>query len=111
MLFGPASGGLVSVAVNGVVLVVETSAGESAAQIVARIVAAIAASGTLAAQDVRALARENELVTTGRITAVSIDDAGLTDVALPALSNPGSAALAALIAALGLHLLTRRARA
>ncbi len=52
-----------------------------------------------------AFTRENELVTTGLITALSVDDAGLTDVALPALSAPGIAALALLIAALGLYVL------
>ncbi len=115
VLFGTASGGSVSVAVNGVTLVVDTFAEESAADVVAKIAAAIAASGTLAAQNVTASAHDNELVTTGRITALSIDDPGLSDEPppppLPSLSAPGGAALALLIAALGLHVLASPASA
>jgi hypothetical protein len=96
--------------VNGFELVIETSGGESAADVVASLAAAIEASATLAAQNVGAFASENELVTTGVITALSIDDPGLSDEPpapppVPALSAPGAAAAAALIAALGLFLL------
>jgi cysteine-rich repeat protein len=96
-LFGVAQGGSISIAVEGVVVSVPTTAGETADEVAAALAAAILADPLLQAAGVGAHATGPLLVTTGSLDAVAIDDPGLSDepTALPALGWRGLLALAA----------------
>jgi len=76
VLTGTAAGGSVSLTVSGQVVSVTTVAGQTAAQVVQALAAAINANPALQAAGVTASAQGNRLVTSGDITAVSISDAG-----------------------------------
>jgi hypothetical protein len=91
------------VTVDGVLVSVVTTAGQTPAQVVQALAAAIAANSTLAAQGVAAVAIGNRLVTTGALGVPSVADAGLSTAApVPSLSpwGLGLAALVMLLAAL-----------
>lgn len=79
-LAGTGQGGRVEVTVNGVLVGVNTSAGQTAAQIVAALAAAINANSTLAGMGVTAQALGTTLVINGDLTTVTITDPGITDV-------------------------------
>jgi cysteine-rich repeat protein len=76
-LVGESLGGRVTVEIDGVAIAVESFAGESAADVVAALAAAVSADPSLAGQGVTALARNGFLSTNGAIEVVVIDDAGL----------------------------------
>jgi spore coat protein A len=96
--YGQAQGGDVTLTVDGVLQVVPTSAGQTPGQVAADVAAAIGGG---------AFAAGNRVVTTGTIESVLLNDAGLSLTPLfsvPALSAPGLALLALLLAVLGLQL-------
>ena len=63
--------------VDGVPLVVPTTAGQTAEQVAAAVAAAINADATLQAAGVTAFADGSRVVTTGTFTSVEITDPGL----------------------------------
>jgi len=78
-LEGTAQGGSVDVTVEGVLVSVTTSAGETSAQVLAALAAAINADSTLSGLGVTAQPNGNVLVVVGgTITDVTISDAGLS---------------------------------
>ena len=108
-LFGVAQGGSVSITLDGVSITVVTSEGDSAEQVLANLAAAINGDATLQSLGTTAIADGNELITTGSVSDVSIQDAGLTQGAaatlVPSLSGSAIASLGVLIAGLGTLLL------
>jgi len=109
-LQGVAQGGTVQVVVDGVTVGVTTTAGQSPAQVVAALAAAILANPTLSAAGVIAGSIGNTLWTTGDIPdPATITDAGLDEVIIPTLSTLGASVLAAGLALAALRRL-RRAR-
>jgi spore coat protein A len=108
-LYGAAQGGSVSVTVDGVLVSVVTTAGQTPAQVVQALAAAIGANPTLSAQGTSAVAIGNRLVTNGTLGAPSVMDPGLSTIApVPSLS-PGGLGLAALVMLLvALRRLARR---
>ena len=77
---GTALGGRVEVTVNGILIGVNTSSGQSAAQVMAALAAAINANATLAAQGVTAQAIGATLVVSGDVTTITSTDTGLSSV-------------------------------
>jgi len=76
-LVGEATGGTVSLEVDGVAIAVASLPGDSAERVVAALAAAVRADPDLAARGVTALARDGFLGTNGAIGNPTIDDAGL----------------------------------
>jgi cysteine-rich repeat protein len=102
-LYGVAEGGNVTITVDGVVLVVPTSQGQSASQVVSDIAAAIEADPTLSAAGVSAFASGTTLVTTGSIESVVVNDPGLAVPAeVPAVPPWGLFVIAGLVFAVAL---------
>ena len=107
-LFGTAQGGSVTLVVDGVTLQVGTTAGESAADVLAALAAAINASPTLQGLGTTASVGSGALATNGEVASFSIDDPGLSaepqmnPPAVPALGPRGAALLVALLAACAL---------
>lgn len=89
--FGVAAGGSVSITITGVVVMVATVFGESAAQIVTNLVAAVNANLTLQTLDLSAAAIAASLYTDGIIDSVTVADAGLSTAPQvgPVLDKPG----------------------
>jgi spore coat protein A len=89
-IYGTAQGGSVDVTVDGVLLSVTTSTGQTGADVAQAIAAAIAADPVLSAAGVTAFADGNRVVTTGTIENVTVDDPGLSTepivIPVPALS-------------------------
>ncbi len=84
---GTAQGGDVTLTLEGVMLVVPTGAGQTAAQVASDVAAAIAADPALAAAGVTAFADGRRVVTTGSIEAIVVHDPGLRiAVPIPAAS-------------------------
>jgi hypothetical protein len=108
VLYGQARGGTVTVTVDQVPITVVTTAGQTPAQVVAALAAAINADPTLAALGTTALAIGNALVTNGTISSVTIGDPGLTPTPIPALHPAFQVALALLLAAVARGVLRRR---
>jgi cysteine-rich repeat protein len=77
LFMGTAAGGSVTLIVEGVLLVVPTTAGQSAAQVAAVIAAAINADPTLMGMGIVASGVGDVLVTTGSLDSVVINDPGL----------------------------------
>ena len=108
---GAAEGGSVTVRVNGVLIVVTTEAGESAADVAQTLAAAVQANPGLAAQGVGALAVGGELEINGSLSAFTIADPGLYTTAQPVPVSPGPwAAVTGLLIAGALWRLTARRR-
>lgn len=82
---GIATGGSFSVTIDGVIVLVATSAGQTAAAVASALAAAINADPTLAGQRIFGLASGSVLVTTGSIEAVVNLDVGLGGAAPPVL--------------------------
>jgi hypothetical protein len=82
-LFGVAEGGSVGITVDGVALAVPTLAGQSAAEVLAALAAAVGADPVLMAQGTTAFVQGNALVTNGIVTGASIADDGLGAMAAP----------------------------
>jgi spore coat protein A len=98
-LYGLAQGGSVSVTVDGVLVMVTTSAGQTPGDVVAALAAAITANSTLAGQGISAVAIGDRLITNGTLGATTVADPGLSTQpppAVPSISAWGSA-LAALL--------------
>jgi cysteine-rich repeat protein len=109
-LFGTAEGGSVSLTVDGVVIQVTTTTGQSAADVLDAIATAINTDPTLQSLGISASVSDGELVTDGEVTDVTLADPGLSEQPvenLPALGLPGRVLLVALLAA-SLALATRR---
>jgi spore coat protein A len=112
LLFGEAEGGMVDVTVDGVLVSVPTTAGQTLAQVTAAVADAITNDATLAGQGVSAVAIGNRIVTNGTIGDVFITDPGLSEfpvIPVPALSGWALGGLTAILALAGLAAL-RRAR-
>ena len=73
-------GGQVRLTISGVLVSVNTVAGQTSAQVIAALAAAINANSTLAGLGVTASASQDTLTTNGDITQVTVTDTGLTDV-------------------------------
>lgn len=112
-LFGNAQGGSVSLTVDGVPVQVTTTAGESAEDVLAALVAAINADPTLQGLGTTASLVAGSLVTDGAVADLVIGDPGLSQTSastsVPALGPSGAALLIALLA--GSLLLATRDRA
>ncbi|MBW2361121.1 MAG: M36 family metallopeptidase [Deltaproteobacteria bacterium] len=104
---GTASGGNVRLVVDGVTLVVPTSAGQSAAQVAANIAAAINADPTLIGLGVTAASSGDTLTTTGDVTTLTIIDNGLAPNSVP-LAPAAAPLLGLALLALGLRRLPAR---
>ena len=106
-LYGTAQGGEVRVSVDGVSLVVPTTAGQTAEQVAAAVAAAINADPTLQAAGVTALADGSSVLTNGSFTSVEITDEGLRAFleigALPPAAFVFLAGLLTIAAAIGLR--------
>jgi cysteine-rich repeat protein len=103
-LYGVAQGGSVSVTVDGVLVTVATTAGQTPAQIVAALAAAIGANSTLSEQGTTAVAIGSRLVTNGTLAGPTLTDPGLSsEPPVPSFSGwgLGLAALSLLFAGLG----------
>jgi cysteine-rich repeat protein len=108
-LYGTAQGGSVDITLDGVALVVPTSAGQTAAQVAAAVAAAIEADPTLQQAGVSAFADGNRVVTTGTIDSLALNDPGLSLAPpIPGLTVPAVLALAGLLALVSLAWLRRR---
>lgn len=106
---GTAAGGSVTLVIEGVMLVVTTTAGESAAQVAANVAAAINADATLQGLGVTATSIGDTFHTTGSIDQITIQDSGL---APPVPAAPLAAPLLpALLLLAGARVLRRRGRA
>jgi cysteine-rich repeat protein len=101
-IFGTAQGGGVALTVDGVLVSVPTSAGQTSEEVAQAIAAAIEADPVLSANGVTAFADGNRVVTTGTIEDVTINDPGLSTepilTPVPALSP---ISLGMLVVALG----------
>jgi cysteine-rich repeat protein len=112
-IFGTAQGGSASVTIEGILVAVATSPGQSAGQVAASLGAAILAHPSLAAAGIAAAVQGGNLAVTGEVAAFVLSDPGLSQQpvpAVPALSPPGRLLAAALLALLALGAL-RRGRA
>ena len=100
---GTAAGGSISFTVGAVFLEVETSAGQTAAEVASAVAAAINGDAILTAAGITATADQNAVTTDGAVTSTTVEDSGLdyTPILLPAqvpsLGSSGAALLAALI--------------
>ena len=95
---GTAEGGTVEFTIDGVMLVVVTTAGQSAATVAANVAAAINADATLSGLGITATAVGGIVTTNGSVTAALIADPGLSHAAaVPALSLWGLALLIGLL--------------
>jgi cysteine-rich repeat protein len=75
---GTASGGFIRVIVDGVVLLVPTNPGDSAAEVAAAIAAAINANSALELKGVSAMAQGNSVISDGTLTGMLSQDEGIT---------------------------------
>jgi spore coat protein A len=109
---GAAQGGDVTITVDGVVVVVPTSAGQTAQQVAEAVAAALAADPTLSAAGVTTGRFGVRVVTTGTIDSVVLNDAGLSIEPAP-VPSLGPLALALLVGlmlllAIAAHRITAR---
>ena len=113
-IFGTAQGGGLELTVDGVLVPVPTTPGQSAEDVAQAIAAAIEADPVLSASGVTAFADANRVVTTGTIDSVTINDPGLSTepplFTIPALSPVGLGALVVSLACIGLLLARNRRR-
>jgi cysteine-rich repeat protein len=108
-LYGTARGGSVSVTVEGVLVSVTTSSGETAAQVIAALAVAINTDVTLSGLGVSALANGNALTVGGTIDNLVVGDPGLTDVPrVPSLSGMAMVLCAALLSLAGATVLRKK---
>jgi spore coat protein A len=111
--YGTAEGGSVDLTVDGELVSVPTTPGQTPAQVAQALAAAIEADPELSAAGVTAVAIGNRVVTTGTIESTTVNDPGLSTEPLapvPALSPLGFALLASLFIAAGAALVQRRGR-
>jgi spore coat protein A len=110
-LYGLAQGGSVSVTVDGVLVTVPTSPGQTPADVVAALAAAITADSTLAGQGVSATPIGDRLVTNGTLGTPNVADPGLSTQppAVPSISGWGLGLAALVMLLLARRPLTERA--
>jgi cysteine-rich repeat protein len=109
LLTGRAQGGTLRAIVDGVSILLTTTAGDSAAAVIAQLAAAIQANAALQVRGVAFISAANRLRTNGTLTGISIADAGLVaGPPLPALPLPGLLAAAGAVLSFGLRRLRRR---
>ena len=104
-IFGVAQGGSASVTIEGVLVSVPTSPGQSAAQVAAALAAAIEANPTLAAAGIVAEVQGGQIAVTGSVSGFTLSDPGLSQQAppaVPALSRSGSLLAAIALALVGM---------
>jgi len=109
--YGTALGGDVAITVDGILVVVPTSAGQTQEQVAQAIAAALASDPTLSAAGVTAIALENRVVTTGTIDSVVVNDGGLSTsppLPVPSLGPAGVGVLAGALTVLSAAALRRR---
>lgn len=111
-LSGTASGGALTFVLEGQSFVFSTEAGETSADLLARVALALNASPVLRARGVSVSTEGTRLVTTAGIDAVEISDPGLIGgaVQIPSLEMPLAAALAVAMALAARSLLGARSR-
>jgi len=112
-IYGTAQGGSASVTIDGVLVSIPTSLGQSAAQVAAALAAAIEANPTLAAAGIVAEAQDGQIAVTGNVSAFTLADPGLSQqppVPVPSLSPAGSLLAAAALALVAAFCLRWRAR-
>lgn len=112
-LFGTTLGGSVSLVLDGVAILVATSPGASALQVLGDLAAVINADPTLQGLGTTAAVVGGALVTDGVVSSTTILDPGLSEspVPMPALGPWGVGALAALLLGAGAGRLRRYVRA
>jgi spore coat protein A len=103
-IYGIAAGGDVTITVDGVVVVVPTTGGQTAEQVASAVAAALTADPTLSSAGVTSFADGNRIVTTGAIDSLVLNDAGL-GLAAPIPTLP-PLALALFVGTMGLALVT-----
>jgi cysteine-rich repeat protein len=108
---GSAQGISVSVTVDGRLITVATSPGQSGSSVAAALAAAIAADPVLSAAGETAAVQGNQIAVTGTVTGFTLGDAGLLPIPVPSLSPRGALLAAAVLALAALHLLRRRGAA
>ncbi|HIF93304.1 MAG TPA: DUF4215 domain-containing protein, partial [Myxococcales bacterium] len=79
-VYGVAEGGSVSVTISGVVIMVTTNFGETAAQVLADLAIAVNADPTLQGLGLSAADISDSLFTDGIVDSLTISDVGLSDV-------------------------------
>jgi hypothetical protein len=82
VLSGVAAGGTIDLTVNGVMLIVPTSPGESSSEVAANLAAAINADATLAGMGVAAASEQGELIVNGSVSEFVVQDPGLSVAAI-----------------------------
>jgi len=109
--YGVALGGDVAITVDGVLVVVLTSPGQTQEQVAQAIAVALESDPTLSAAGVTAIAIANRVVITGTIDSVVVNDAGLSTsppLPVPSLGPAGVGVLAGALALLSVVALRRR---
>jgi len=114
-IYGVAHGGSVSVTVDGVLVSIPTTLGQSAAQVAAALAAAIEANPTLAAAGIAAAVQNGQIAVTGNVSGFTLADSGLSQqplppVAVPSLSPAGHLLAATMLAIFAALSLCRRTR-
>jgi cysteine-rich repeat protein len=112
-IYGTAQGGSVSVTIDGVLVSISTSAGQSGAQVAAALAAAIEADPTLAAAGVVAEVQGEKIGVTGSVSGFTLADPGLSQnppIPVPALSPAGGLLAAGSLMLCAALALRRRAR-
>ena len=111
---GTAQGGVIRFTLNGVTLVVETKPAETAAEVAAKIAAAINGNQTLALAGISSVAVGSNVFSTSQVGDVVITDPGIQHgsgpglAVIPTISGWGLIALAVLLALAGFLFLGRR---
>ena len=110
-IYGTAQGGSASVTIDGVLVSIPTTPGQSAAQVAAALAAAIEADPVLAAAGIAAEAQAGQLAVTGNVSAFTLGDPGLSQqppVPVPSLSPAGGLLAVAALALCAACFLRRR---
>jgi spore coat protein A len=111
VISGAALGGDVTITVDGVVVVVPTTNGQTSDQVATSIAAAVNADPTLAGNGVTAFTDGSRVVTTGTIDSVVSNDPGLNAGGIPIpLLSPATQVLVVLSITLVVAAITRRHR-
>lgn len=117
LFFGTAEGGMIDFLVDGEVIWVQFTAGQSAAEVAAAVAAGINNNSLLSARGIRATAVGNSITLNGSVTPLRLLDGGLTSNVfsasppekIPALSAAGAVLLTVLLMVSLAIVLRRRA--
>jgi cysteine-rich repeat protein len=107
-LGGTATGGSVSVTIDGVLVQVVTSAGQTGDAVAAALAAAINANTALQGVHVVADSQGNRTAISGNLDSFVIDDPGFAAVPVPALGAAGQGLLAVILIGLAARMTRRR---